>query len=80
MNGLISYPAIYTAFVLVDLLRGDSVDPACPMPTAAAVIVCLAQIGCDDRQIRYSVMATASGVLPAPAGGGLGALPLWRSR
>ena len=58
MNGMISYLAIYIGFVLVVACAAILSIQQFPMwPTAAATIVCWHRCGCDDRQIRHSVMA-----------------------
>ncbi|RGL11972.1 ABC transporter permease [Collinsella sp. TF08-11AT] len=58
MNGLISYLAIYIGFVLVvacaEIL---SIQQLSNVADGSRSYRVLAQIGCDDRQIRHSVMA-----------------------
>ena len=57
MNGLISYLAIYIGFVLVVACAAIlSIQQLSNVADGSRYRV-LAQIGCDDRQIRHSVMA-----------------------
>ena len=58
MNGLISYLAIYIGFVLVVACAAIlSIQQLSNVADGSRSYRVLAQIGCDDRQIRYSVMA-----------------------
>ena len=58
MNGLISYLAIYIGFVLVVACAAIlSIQQLSNMADGSRSYRVLAQIGCDDRQIRHSVMA-----------------------
>lgn len=58
MNGLISYLAIYIGFVLVVACAAIlSVQQLSNVADGSRSYRVLAQIGCDDRQIRHSVMA-----------------------
>lgn len=58
MNGLISYPAIYIGFVLVVACAAIlSIQQLSNVADGSRSYRVLAQIGCDDRQIRHSVMA-----------------------
>ncbi len=58
MNGLISYLAIYIGFVLVVACAAIlSIQQLSNVPDGSRSYRVLAQIGCDDRQIRHSVMA-----------------------
>lgn len=58
MNGLISYLAIYIGFVLVAACAAIlSIQQLSNVADGSRSYRVLAQIGCDDRQIRHSVMA-----------------------
>lgn len=58
MNGLISYLAIYIGFVLVVACAAIlSIQQLSNVADGNRSYRVLAQIGCDDRQIRHSVMA-----------------------
>lgn len=58
MNGLISYLAIYIGFVLVVACATIlSIQQLSNVADGSRSYRVLAQIGCDDRQIRHSVMA-----------------------
>lgn len=58
MNGLISYLAIYIGFVLVVACAAIlSIQQLSNVADGSCSYRVLAQIGCDDRQIRHSVMA-----------------------
>lgn len=58
MNGLISYLAIYIGFVLVVACAAIlSIQQLSNVADGSRSYHVLAQIGCDDRQIRHSVMA-----------------------
>lgn len=58
MNGLISYLAIYIGFVLVVACAAIlSIQQLSNVADGSRSYRMLAQIGCDDRQIRHSVMA-----------------------
>lgn len=58
MNGLISYLAIYIGFVLVVACAAIlSIHQLSNVADGSRSYRVLAQIGCDDRQIRHSVMA-----------------------
>ena len=58
MNGLISYLAIYIGFVLVVACAAIlSIQQLSNVADGSHSYRVLAQIGCDDRQIRHSVMA-----------------------
>lgn len=58
MNGLISYLAIYIGFVLVVACAAIlSIQQLSQVADGSRSYRVLAQIGCDDRQIRHSVMA-----------------------
>lgn len=58
MNGLISYLAIYIGFVLVVACTVIlSIQQLSNVADGSRSYRVLAQIGCDDRQIRHSVMA-----------------------
>lgn len=58
MNGLISYLAIYIGFVLVGACAAIlSIQQLSNVADGSRSYRVLAQIGCDDRQIRHSVMA-----------------------
>ena len=58
MNGLISYLAIYIGFVLVVACAAIlSIQQVSNVADGTRSYRVLAQIGCDDRQIRHSVMA-----------------------
>ena len=58
MNGMISYLAIYIGFVLVIACAAIlSIQQLSNVADGSRNYRVLAQIGCDDRQIRHSVMA-----------------------
>ena len=58
MNGLISYLAIYIGFVLVVACAAIlSIQQLSNVADGSRSYRVLAQIGCDERQIRHSVMA-----------------------
>lgn len=58
MNGMISYLAIYIGFVLVVACGAIlSIQQLSNVADGSRSYRVLAQIGCDDRQIRHSVMA-----------------------
>lgn len=58
MNGIISYLAIYIGFVLVVACAAIlSIQQLSNVADGSRSYRVLAQIGCDDRQIRHSVMA-----------------------
>ena len=58
MNGMISYLAIYIGFVLVVACAAIlSIQQLSNVADSSRSYRVLAQIGCDDRQIRHSVMA-----------------------
>lgn len=58
MNGLISYLAIYIGFVLVVACAAIlSIQQLSNAADGSRSYRVLAQVGCDDRQIRHSVMA-----------------------
>lgn len=58
MNGMISYLAIYIGFVLVFACAAIlSIQQLSNVADGSRSYRVLAQIGCDDRQIRHSVMA-----------------------
>lgn len=58
MNGMISYLAIYIGFVLVVACAAIlSIQQLSNVADGIRSYRVLAQIGCDDRQIRHSVMA-----------------------
>lgn len=58
MNGMISYLAIYIGFVLVVACAAIlSIQQLSNVADGSRSHRVLAQIGCDDRQIRHSVMA-----------------------
>lgn len=58
MNGMISYLAIYIGFVLVVACAAIlSIRQLSNVADGSRSYRVLAQIGCDDRQIRHSVMA-----------------------
>lgn len=58
MNGLISYLAIYIGFILVVACAAIlSIQQLSNVADGSRSYRVLAQIGCDDRQIRHSVMA-----------------------
>lgn len=58
MNGLISYLAIYIGFVLVVACAAIlSIQQLSNVADGSRSYRVLAQIGCEDRQIRHSVMA-----------------------
>ena len=58
MNGMISYLAIYIGFVLIVACAAIlSIQQLSNVADGSRSYRVLAQIGCDDRQIRHSVMA-----------------------
>lgn len=58
MNGLFSYLAIYIGFVLVVACAAIlSIQQLSNVADGSRSYRVLAQIGCDDRQVRHSVMA-----------------------
>ena len=58
MNGMISYLAIYIGFVLVVACAAIlAIQQLSNVADGSRSYRVLAQIGCDDRQIRHSVMA-----------------------
>lgn len=58
MNGMISYLAIYIGFVLVVACAAIlSIQQLSNVADGSRSYRVLAQIGCDDRQMRHSVMA-----------------------
>ena len=58
MNGIISYLSIYIGFVLVVACAAIlSIQQLSNVADGSRSYRVLAQIGCDDRQIRHSVMA-----------------------
>lgn len=58
MNGMISYLAIYIGFILVVACAAIlSIQQLSNVADGSRSYRVLAQIGCDDRQIRHSVMA-----------------------
>ena len=58
MNGLVSYLAIYIGFVLVVACAAIlSIQQLSNVADGSRSYRVLAQIGCEDRQIRHSVMA-----------------------
>lgn len=58
MNGMISYLAIYIGFLLVVACAAIlSIQQLSNVADGSRSYRVLAQIGCDDRQIRHSVMA-----------------------
>lgn len=58
MNGMISYLAVYIGFVLVVACAAIlSIQQLSNVADGSRSYRVLAQIGCDDRQIRHSVMA-----------------------
>lgn len=58
MNGLISYLAIYIGFVLIVACAAIlSIQQLSNVADGSRSYRVLAQIGCEDRQIRHSVMA-----------------------
>lgn len=58
MNGILSYLAIYIGFVLVVACAAIlSIQQLSNVADGSRSYRVLAQIGCDDRQIRHSVMA-----------------------
>lgn len=58
MNGMISYLAIYIGFVLVVACAAIlSIQQLSNVADGSRSYRVLAQIGCDDRQIRHSVMS-----------------------
>lgn len=58
MNGMISYLAIYIGFVLVVACAAIlSIQQLSNVADGSRSYRVLAQIGCDDRQVRHSVMA-----------------------
>lgn len=72
MNGLISYLAIYIGFVLVVACAAIlSIQQLSNVADGSRSYRVLAQIGCDDRQIRHSVMAQQAVFLSFPLAVGL---------
>lgn len=72
MNGLISYLAIYIGFVLVVACAAIlSIQQLSNVADGSRSYRVLAQIGCDDRQIRHSVMAQQAVFFLFPLGVGL---------
>lgn len=72
MNGLISYLAIYIGFVLVVACAAIlSIQQLSNVADGSRSYRVLAQIGCDDRQIRHSVMAQQAVFLLFPLAVGL---------
>ena len=72
MNGLISYLAIYIGFVLVVACAAIlSIQQLSNMADGSRSYRVLAQIGCDDRQIRHSVMAQQAVLFLFPLAVGL---------
>lgn len=72
MNGLISYLAIYIGFVLVVACAAIlSIQQLSNVADGSRSYRVLAQIGCDDRQIRHSVMAQQAVFLLFPLSVGL---------
>lgn len=73
MNGLISYLAIYIGFVLVVACAAIlSIQQLSNVADGSRSYRVLAQIGCDDRQIRHSVMAQQAVFFLFPLAVGLG--------
>lgn len=71
MNGMISYLAIYIGFVLVVACAAIlSIQQLSNVADGSRNYRVLAQIGCDDRQIRHSVMAQQAVffLFPLPVG------------
>ena len=72
MNGLISYLAIYIGFVLVVACAAIlSIQQLSNVADGSRSYRVLAQIGCEDRQIRYSVMAQQAVIFLFPLAVGL---------
>lgn len=72
MNGMISYLAIYIGFVLVVACAAIlSIQQLSNVADGSRSYRVLAQIGCDDRQIRHSVMAQQAVFFLFPLGVGL---------
>lgn len=72
MNGLISYLAIYIGFVLVVACAAIlSIQQLSNVADGSRSYRVLAQIGCDDRQIRHSVMAQQAAFFLFPLAVGL---------
>ena len=72
MNGMISYLAIYIGFVLVVACAAIlSIQQLSNVADGSRSYRVLAQIGCDDRQIRHSVMAQQAVFLLFPLAVGL---------
>ena len=72
MNGLISYLAIYIGFVLVVACAAIlSIQQLSNVADGSRSYRVLAQIGCDDRQIRHSVMAQQAVFFLVPLAVGL---------
>lgn len=72
MNGLISYLAIYIGIVLVVACAAIlSIQQLSNVADGSRSYRVLAQIGCDDRQIRHSVMAQQAVFLLFPLAVGL---------
>lgn len=72
MNGLISYLAIYIGFVLVVACTAIlSIQQLSNVADGSRSYRVLAQIGCDDRQIRHSVMAQQAAFFLFPLAVGL---------
>lgn len=72
MNGLISYLAIYIGFVLVVACAAIlSIQQLSNVADGSRSYRVLAQIGCDDRQIRHSVMAQQAVFFLFPLAAGL---------
>ncbi len=75
MNGMISYLAIYIGFVLVVACAAIlSIQQLSNVADGSRSYRVLAQIGCDDRQIRHSVMAQQAVFFLFPLAVGSGAL------
>ena len=72
MNGMISYLAIYIGFVLVVACAAIlSIQQLSNVADGSRSYRVLAQIGCDDRQIRHSVMAQQAVFFLFPLAAGL---------
>lgn len=72
MNGMISYLAIYIGFVLVVACAAIlSIQQLSNVADGSRSYRVLAQIGCDDRQIRHSVMAQQAAFFLFPLAVGL---------
>lgn len=72
MNGMISYLAIYIGFVLVVACAAIlSIQQLSNVADGSRSYRVLAQIGCDDRQIRHSVMAQQAVLFLFPLAVGL---------